>query len=748
MSALVLHVRLHDGRYHGEPDWPPSPARLFQALVAGAGLGGPLGDAEQKALEWLEKQKAPLVVAPPAWRPRRGVLFYMPNNDSDRIKGDPLRMSKIRTATKVFRPYCFDAAVPFVYAWPLAGEAGDHGRASAICSLAEHLYQLGRGIDMAWAWGQVLDDRELDDLLSKHPGRLFRPSAGRSTTTLPSPCLGSLESIERHYRAYGERFRYVKEGKAVKVVFRRPPRPRFQPVSYDSPPSRQLYELRGPTAEAAFAPWPLVRVSALVVRLRDGAVERLNGALPARRAEIERVLVGRKPDGTNDGPPEDRLRIIPLPSVGHVHSDREIRRVLVEVPPTCPLRAADVHWAFSGLDVVDVETGEIQAVLTRTDDEGFLRHYGLEDDGRHRVWRTVTPAALPEDARRRRIDPARKSDETKGGRERAGEQARAAAAVCQALRHAGVRTGVETIRVQREPFDANGARVEAFVGGTRFAKERLWHVEVAFEAPASGPLAIGDGRFLGLGVLAPLATTTGIHVLAIESGLIGAPDPEPIARALRRAVMARVQAVLDDKPLPAFFSGHEPGGGPAPAEKSSHLAFLCDLPRSRLIVIAPHALDRRDSTREERNHLAVLDEALQGMRELRAGPAGCLLLRRTWIDVGTDALTAPSRVWESVTSYVVTRHARLGDAPGALTADIKAECRRRGLPAPCAAIALDTKGVAGTGLSGRASLEFKTAVRGPVLLGRNRHVGGGLFLATRANAAEQQHAADGAARRR
>ena len=121
MSALVLHVRLHDGRYHGEGDWPPSPARLFQALVAGAGLAGPLAADEQEALTWLEKQTAPIIAAPRAWQPRRGVLFYMPNNDSDRIEGDPLKMAKIRTATKVFRPYFFDPEVPFVYAWPLRG---------------------------------------------------------------------------------------------------------------------------------------------------------------------------------------------------------------------------------------------------------------------------------------------------------------------------------------------------------------------------------------------------------------------------------------------------------------------------------------------------------------------------------------------------------------------------------------------------------------------------------------------------
>jgi CRISPR-associated protein Csb2 len=503
MSALVLHVRLHDGRYHGDGDWPPAPARLFQALVAAAGLSGPLGQRERKALEWLEEQGPPIIGAPPSSRAQRGVLFYMPNNDSDRIEGDPLRMAKIRTATKIFRPHVFDPEVPFVYGWSLGEAPGEEEYARTICTMAERLYQLGRGIDMAWAWGELLDDGAFfEELLAMYPGCIYRPSAGSSTKTLLCPRPGSLESLARRYEAFGRRFRPVKEGRSVKVVFRQPPRPRFQAVPYNTPPSRQLYELRAPTGEGSFAPWPLERVYALVERLRDAAVERLKRAIPNQNADIDRALIGRRPDGSNACPPENRVRIIPLPSIGHVHADRQIRRVLVEVPATCPLREDDVHWAFSGLDIVDGETGEIQAVLTRSDDEEFPRHYGLADDGGHRVWQTVTPAALPEHARRRRIHPARMR--AKAGLELAKEQARAAAAVSQALRHAGVRTGVEAIRVQREPFEAHGARVETFAGGTRFAKERLWHVEIAFQAPVSGPLVIGDGRFLGLGVMAPL----------------------------------------------------------------------------------------------------------------------------------------------------------------------------------------------------------------------------------------------------
>lgn len=724
MGALVFYVRLHDGRYHGEGDWPPSPARLFQALVAGAGLSGPIGHAEQEALEWLEAQEPPLVAAPFAWQRRRGVLFYMPNNDSDAIAGDPLRMSKIRTATKTFRPWLFDAAIAFLYAWPCDEGSQDEARARTLCALAERLYQLGRGIDMAWAWGEIIGDGELDARLAGYQGRIHRPSAGKGSMILSSPCRGSFESLKERHRAFGERFRYWKERKAVKVVFRKPPRPRFQLISYDSPPSRQLYELRHPIEEGAFAAWPLRRPTALVVQLRDAALVHLSKALPASAANIERVLVGRRRDGTNDCPPDSRVRIVPLPSIGHVHADRDIRRVLVEVPATCPVRADDVHWAFSGIDVVDVETGE--AVLTRTDDDTFLRHYGLPGDTRHAVWRTVTPAALPQVARRRRIDPALRREDAKGGYERATEQARAAAAIHQALRHAGIRTPVVAVRVQREPFEGNGARVEAFAEGTRFTPHRLWHVEVTFEVPVPGPLVIGDGRFLGLGLMAPVEQVPGVHVFGIVSTTVDSPNPGQLARALRRAVMARVQAVLDAGPLPVFFSGHERDGRAARGDRSSDVAFTCDLHRSRLLVLAPHVLDGRPSTPRERQLLTMLDDALAGFSELRAGAAGLLRLERRELNVAVDPLFGPSRTWESLTPYQVTRHLSEGSAASAVVRDVQLELARRGLPQAGATVTR-VRAAAGRGLEGWLRLEFATAVRGPLLLGRSRYLGGGLF---------------------
>src|SRR5690606_30492390 len=132
-------------------------------------------------------------------------------------------------------------------------------------------------------------------------------------------------------------------------------------------------------------------------------------------------------------------------------------------------------------------------------------------------WRSVTPLALGS-ALRRRIDPSRRVVDAKSAIERQTEEKNARHAIAQALRHAGVYRSIVRVHVQREPFESHGTRVERFAMGTRFAKEALWHAEVEFDREIRGPLVLGDGRFLGLGVMAPKAYR-GIFALEVEGGL-------------------------------------------------------------------------------------------------------------------------------------------------------------------------------------------------------------------------------------
>lgn len=499
--ALVVTVRLHDGRFHGMGEWAPSPARLFQALIAGAARGAALDEHACRALRWLESLEPPAIAVPRMSVGQR-VHVFGPDNDIDAVGNDPARVGEIRSP-KTFEPRLFDANEEFVYAWV----HDDDENAQTICRVAESLYQFGRGIDMAWAKGEVVTQEEFDARLSRHRGLLYRPtrSPGR---TLACPAPGSLASLSARFEAGRSRFRPALHGKSGRQLFLQPPRPRFSQVVYDSPPLLKVFALRMGASNAAFFPYLHTRASSLITWIRDETASRLREKLPARRAEIERCLIGRKANGSDAGPTSERVRIVPLPSIGNDNVDRGIRRIVVAVPSGCPLRADDLWWAISGIESVSVDTGEVHFTVVPFESDNMLARY-VESS---RMWRTVTPVALPESVKRRRIDPARRVAEAKAGEERIEEQRRAAGAIVQALRQADVRTRAEHIRVQREPFEARGARVEAFAPGTRFAKERLWHVEVAFVEPVSGPLAIGDGRFLGLGVMAPARQSTTLQL--------------------------------------------------------------------------------------------------------------------------------------------------------------------------------------------------------------------------------------------
>ncbi|MGH2759656.1 MAG: hypothetical protein ACRDKJ_08830, partial [Actinomycetota bacterium] len=173
----------------------------------------------------------------------------------------------------------------------------------------------------------------------------------------------------------------------------------------------------------------------------------------------------------------------------------------------------------------------------------------------------------------------------------------------------------------------------------------------------------------------------------------------------------------------------ERDGSAARSDCGPHLLFAFDPQLARLLVFAPHIVERRQPSFGERDHLVTLEEALVDFRELRAGHAGRLLLSAISLDASSDSLLAASRTWESVTPYQVTRHARLGDAAETLIVDIRTECRRRGLPEPFVTPS-ELRGVSGAGLIGGARLKFDVAVDGPILLGRSRHTGGGLFART------------------
>lgn len=707
--CFALTIHLHDRRYHGADEWPPAPARVFQALVAGAAHGGHVPHEAACALELLEGLAAPVIAAPAARRGQR-ISMFVPNNDLDAVGGNPDRVGEVRTK-KTVQPHLLEGQATFLYAWPLPEQGGDE-----LVPLADGLYQLGRGIDPAWAVGEVLDDEQLASRLRAYRGTIHHPTFGDGSNELAVPTKNSYLSIVRRFEAALIRLRPSGEGW---TTFVQPPKAHFAMVRYDGTRPFHLFELRRESEPAKAAPWATWRATSLIEHVRDTAVAALASALPDRKPEIERVLVGRRSDGANAGPIAERVRFIPLPSIGHQHADQAIRRVLVQVPPG-PLAEGDVLWALAGRPFFDPTAGEVgDTMLAAAPEDGMVELYRASS----RIWRSVTPLALSS-ASRRRIEPRRQRQEAKSATEREEEERTARSAVTQALRHARIEGSLVRVHVQREPLEGHGTRAEEFAEGTRFTKETLWHVELELDREIRGPVVLGDGRFLGLGVMAP-KIERGVYALDIEGGLPADVDTTSLARALRRAIMARVQATRGESGLPSYFHGHVRDG------ENPHLAFSVDVPRSRLLIIPPHILDRWPRpSREAQSHLKTLERALEGFTELRAGTVGVLSLRASPLPPG-DFLLSSSRVFQSVSDYVVTRHAKRASAEEAVIVDIRRECDRRRLPSPAKVGVTSVRGVAGSGVVARIELTFVIAVRGPLLLGKTRHIGGGLFQPVR-----------------
>jgi len=706
---LVVEVGLYQPRWYGAKEWPPSPMRLFQALLAGACLGrAGAAEGDLVTLRWLAGLGDPMIAAPPEMVRGARHMIFMASNDLDAIGGQIPRIAEIRESKKVIHPYLFGRDGIFLFVWPLG--TAETGRVAAVADLAGSLYQFGRGVDMAWSSAALLGAESLAERLRVLGSQVWFP--GASGSELRCATEDSLASLQKLHAEAAVRSR--------SGLLQQPGPPTFRLAHFGSPWEQTLYELRRPQNGDGFASWSAAGTVLLATIVRDAMVARLrrDGAYADR--ELELFVVGR---GAAEADKSKRIQIIPLPSIGTVQTEASIRRVLVRRPPDCPIRSDDAAWAFSGVDLgVDHSTGEIRAeggaTLTPADDGAMLGHYGVDKPAR--VWHSVTAVVLPVRRRPGKASAARRLE----------TEAAAFLAVRQALRHVGVVAEVESVRVQKEPFWSKGERAEAFASAPRFDAARLWHCRITFARAVPGPLVLGDGRYLGLGLMAP---ASGQDRDALLFSLPGGCRPsvsqrEVVARAVRRALMSRAAAALGE--VPTLFSGHEIGAGPARGGQHRHVYVLAldedgDGLVDCVMVLAPWRVDRSwmPPKRSRDQFEAVVSE----LSLVRAGGAGLLKLEPAREPDLDHCLFAPARAWVSLTPYAPTVPEARGNRWAELAArDIRQECGRRGLPPPQVEI-LGLVESAGGGASINARLRFPAAVPGPIVLGRTAHLGGGVF---------------------
>jgi CRISPR-associated protein Csb2 len=508
LTVRFLQPYSHGRGNDGEPEWPPSPLRAFQALVAAA--AGRWNERTQleyaaPAFRWLERQPAPTIVAAPGTRSDVKYRLYVPDNVADKVAKSwsarrEASIADYRTEKDVCPTHLLGDAVHYLFPVPEPGLELETHR-NTLIGAARSITHLGWGVDMVAGNATILSPKEA----AKLSGERWQPMKTVSASGLRVPIKGTLNNLANKHAAFlnrlsGVSFKPVPPLSAYRVVgYRRVTDPPHRPiVAFELwQPADQLAAL--PAGKSRFRPFdPLrgtVRVAAMVRHAADEAA-RATG-WPAER--ISEYVHGHGPAGPTRGAPDTpRFAYLPLPSIeertrkegGRQTVVSAIRRVLVVEPPGGT--GEQVAWArraLSGRELTDGRTGRPAALLSLIPgSDPRVRHY-LGGATGSPTWSTVTPVVLPgHDGR----GSAKAERLLRKAIQQAGLSATLAENAELEWRNAGFLPGVDPA-VRYEP----PAHINAY---TRC------HVRVRWRGPAGepvavrGPLVIGAGRYCGFGL--------------------------------------------------------------------------------------------------------------------------------------------------------------------------------------------------------------------------------------------------------
>lgn len=544
---LCIQVRFLRGSCHGRgdgdvPEWPPSPLRLFQALVAAASSRwGKQIDSVADFLRWLEGLSAPEILAPPA---RRTASFrlYVPNNTADLAvpawkKGSQSNLKDVKKyrdmrPEKDVRGHQIeneDEDAPVSFVWTVEKLDGDVNlHIDRLKDAAASLTHLGWGIDMAAADARLLSAAEVEKL----PGESYRPVDEETGLQIRVPVRGTFEALkERHHNKFLKRIRIEGKDQTFQPV---PDLTTFRKAYYLSAnksrkPCVTAFALRPreQNTSARFQAFdPVEQGTAVAAMVRDLVSETKFhtqlGWQPKDLAMLHGHGETENDDRSHQPVSGPRLAILPLPTIeprgqGQSKVIGSIRRVLLTImrgDEKSPANLDEVQRLLDGRDLRPNSNDRRIPFLSRIYYEDKVVREYLRPA---KSWATVTPVVLPgfddPGGLRRKLRPpqvenlsAKEKKEILRKLEKRTEDL-----LRKAILHAGY--SAEMAENAKLCWRGTGFWPGAALASKNFVPPYLrhfrrlhvridWRDSKGESIEVTGPVCLGSGRFLGMGLFA------------------------------------------------------------------------------------------------------------------------------------------------------------------------------------------------------------------------------------------------------
>lgn len=471
ITFRFLQPFAHGRRDGDDPEWPPSPLRVFQALIAAASARW--NEREEvvyavPALRVLQSNPTPDIIACAGLASKVRTQYYVPDNTADLLvpswkKGETNK--GVTRAEKVVRPVHLDGDT-VSYLFRLEQPLGEHYE--TLKAAARSVTHLGWGIDMVVGDAEILSAKEAAQL---------QGDRWEATTSdgikLRVPTLRTLDDLIRKHKDF--------LGRVTDEGYRPvPPLREYQLQCYrntSEPESRPycIFQILRPDARG-YRPFSTAR------RTRDVAAWVRHAVADVCKdwKDIASFVHGHSKDGgANRGPNSNlRFQYLPLPTIASYDSRTRfgaIRRVMIAAPIGFEDRISFIRKRLIGKELI--WEGETYGLLNLASKQDWVSD---QYTGTATCWSSVTPVILDG------FDDC--------------NPAKTKRLIYKALVNAGIETEAE---FEWQPFGyRNGVEpANAFLRPAKL-NGTMVHLRLKFAKRMAGPIALGAGRFRGFGLMA------------------------------------------------------------------------------------------------------------------------------------------------------------------------------------------------------------------------------------------------------